>query len=204
MKERMKEAKEEVETEQQNKLDISSGAWYNLSVYFFISWNFKATVKRFLHREGWGWSEVLCLGCGGREQGEGEETVSQEFWSTPFSFCFTWIPPPHFWCKGYSVNGFFQFLLFVSTAQVLPNSKQSSLPAILLDSLPSQALYCWPLLTIHEWLFLFHGHQMDTDLTRQYKTMQSEMALRIHMLEQTVNKLREQLGEFQWLTSTGN
>lgn len=33
------------------------------------------------------------------------------------------------------------------------------------------------------------------DLTRQYKTMQSEMALRIHMLEQTVNKLREQLGE---------
>ena len=34
----------------------------------------------------------------------------------------------------------------------------------------------------------------NTDLTRQYKTMQSEMALRIHMLEQTVNKLREQLG----------
>ena len=34
-----------------------------------------------------------------------------------------------------------------------------------------------------------------SDLTRQYKTMQSEMALRIHMLEQTVNKLREQLGE---------
>lgn len=127
MKERMKEAKEEVETEQQNKLDISSGAWYNLSVYFFISWNFKATVKRFLHREGWGWSEVLCLGCGGREQGEGEETVSQEFWTTPFSFCFTWIPPPHFWYKGYSVDGFFQFLLFVSTAQVLPNSKQDFL-----------------------------------------------------------------------------
>ena len=35
------------------------------------------------------------------------------------------------------------------------------------------------------------------DLTRQYKTMQSEMALRIHMLEQTVNKLREQLGEYR-------
>lgn len=34
----------------------------------------------------------------------------------------------------------------------------------------------------------------NTDLTRQYKTMQSEMALRIHMLGQTVNKLREQLG----------
>ena len=35
---------------------------------------------------------------------------------------------------------------------------------------------------------------LHADLTRQYKTMQSEMALRIHMLEQTVNKLREQLG----------
>ncbi|CAH3119269.1 dynein regulatory complex protein 12-like [Pocillopora verrucosa] len=34
---------------------------------------------------------------------------------------------------------------------------------------------------------------ISSDLTRQYKTMQSEMALRIHMLEQTVNKLREQL-----------
>ncbi|EDO33635.1 predicted protein [Nematostella vectensis] len=33
----------------------------------------------------------------------------------------------------------------------------------------------------------------ELDLTRQYKTMQSEMALRIHMLEQTVTKLREQL-----------
>ena len=41
---------------------------------------------------------------------------------------------------------------------------------------------------------LMHVPVYNTDLTRQYKTMQSEMALRIHMLEQTVNKLREQLG----------
>ncbi|XP_032229085.2 coiled-coil domain-containing protein 153 [Nematostella vectensis] len=34
---------------------------------------------------------------------------------------------------------------------------------------------------------------ISSDLTRQYKTMQSEMALRIHMLEQTVTKLRGQL-----------
>ena len=42
---------------------------------------------------------------------------------------------------------------------------------------------------------------LHADLTRQYKTMQSEMALRIHMLEQTVNKLREQLGWYlpSWL-----
>lgn len=43
--------------------------------------------------------------------------------------------------------------------------------------------------------FNFTSH---ADLTRQYKTMQSEMALRIHMLEQTVNKLREQLGGYLW------
>jgi len=34
---------------------------------------------------------------------------------------------------------------------------------------------------------------ISSDLTRQYKTMQSEMALRIHVLEQTVVKLRDQL-----------
>lgn len=34
---------------------------------------------------------------------------------------------------------------------------------------------------------------ISSDLTRQYKTMQSEMALRIHMLEQTVSKLRDSL-----------
>lgn len=32
------------------------------------------------------------------------------------------------------------------------------------------------------------------DLTRQYKMMQSELGLKIHILEQTVNTLRSQLG----------
>ncbi|XP_031555216.1 coiled-coil domain-containing protein 153-like [Actinia tenebrosa] len=36
---------------------------------------------------------------------------------------------------------------------------------------------------------------ISSDLTRQYKTMQSEMALRIHMLEQTVTKLRDNLAK---------
>ena len=36
------------------------------------------------------------------------------------------------------------------------------------------------------------------DLTRQYKMMQSELGLRIHILEQTVTTLRSQLGMCMW------
>ncbi|CAB3998765.1 Hypothetical predicted protein [Paramuricea clavata] len=37
---------------------------------------------------------------------------------------------------------------------------------------------------------------ISTDLTRQYKMMQSELGLKIHILEQTVTTLRSQLGCF--------